>query len=264
MSITGTSSISAGTVMTWSGIEANLAQWRTWMNGGVVIGDMAAAGLTRENLYRPEWLYTNTTGTSNIRYVGQTQQLVSSNRRLEEPHAADVWDGSVIQAGEWRTRRDREILKLQDIPQNEIYATSIGARLYLPRQSIVGVRCQLDGWLTRSPSTSAGDIYPSGGGAGVRAGALMIMTYNHATDTDTERTESRQHVYPPRSGEAFVHDRYELECSLALGAGDWDVYVAYKRGGLPGVTNADWIPFWQLDIGRTMFQLEVLDNKVGA
>lgn len=252
MSITGITGVSSGSVMDWgTDIKANMDAVRVWFNGGVVLGDFAAAGLARENIYRPD-IY----GFPRNGLIGQSQQLLSDSKRLDEAHAAENWTGTTINAREWKARRDRTTVKVHDVPQGGVYAFDIGKRFRLGSQSMVGVRCQVDSLFT---DITAGAGYPDGAGAGYKAGYLVLVTYSLDQDLETERNESIQHVYPPHGSRQFIPDQHELEFSAPLGAGEWDVYLAYKRGGLPD--HAASPTAYQLDIGRVNFKVEILDNK---
>lgn len=189
--------------MDWSAVSANLDEWRTYLNAGIVIDDFDADGLEYQNFYRP-----SISGFPTQAFNGQLQQ---------------TW---------WRNLRNREIganasgrteifvIAPSSVGRDEIVRTDLGARIYLPGSRRVQISCFVE-WHVYDYQSGLTDAYD--------IGRLGLMTYTLATDTETFREDSAVALIGSVTSGYIGHAEIAWEGSLAQGK--HDVYLGYDLDG---------------------------------
>jgi len=248
MPVASTNPMVNGAAMVWATTSTELEKWRSYLNGGVVVGDFVDAALQRENIYRTEKFGFPLNGS-----IGQSQQIYRSHQRVQQPIAQAMQ--------EMRGRRERFMIKPKLLPSDELVRTDISRTVRLFGTSIVCLRCQTAYTISHNDQAVDNDPeYPDGAGSarGERAGHLSIWRQLRSTHAPAEFTESVEHCYPsgPQAGGSSSNrmtQTVQMEASASLGAGVWDFYVVWSRG-------ATKLRTLQLDLGVANFKIEVFEQ----
>lgn len=191
-----------GDLLVANDIETNLSFGDSYLQGGIVTGDITAATIPSSAIFRPDWYTYPVGGFYGVssggfhRWVDQTARFFQSDTREELLIKERAYDDSIVPILGW------------------------GVSIDLPDESLVKV--EADG--------QAMGLCDAGTNANLMAmiGRLSLCYRNRSTRTVTEVQGSRRDIYAGGVIEALfsVKDLFMLE---TLAAGSYDIFVGWTK-----------------------------------
>lgn len=214
-----------GDVMVWTDLLTNFAAARSWLNGGIVIGDIETESIEREHLVRP---------------VLSQYGIESTFQRAYRSTYVGLNPPTQLRFADWGPKIDRITIKPSlckgQAGGSDVLARwvlPIGGLLYVPETMDITVVCTFDAQV-RSDTATPNPTYPDGvGGVGLTAGAFRILVYTRATSEEDLRQP--RPMYPlfdvSSSGSDTVFlDPVKMCTTFPLDAGYHDIALVYYRG----------------------------------
>lgn len=227
--------IAAGT-MSWTAIQNNLTDFRTWLNS-IPNGDLENGAILREHFVRPVILGFPFNGVQST-----LQEAWDCSRGMG--------DFPAMQNTEWGAKRNRDaFVPVINDGLTEQWYTSIARTIRLDRSMYIEAHVDLE-WQTRSDTVE----YPNGAGGpanAARCGFFAVHWYERATATDNYAVYGKQDVYHRDADGVRSNDTGKVSMVETLDAGTWDIQLVYHRSAAPET-------LLQIDIGRATLHIEGL------
>jgi hypothetical protein len=231
----------AGTEMVWSLPDANFTKVRTFLNAGIVLGDVGANSIVREHLRKP---------------VIQGFPVHGYRSTFQTLHELQYGQATPYNHERWGPIPDRLMLKpdLCDTAENRKWRTPIGKTIYAPNGHI---RAYLTANMLARTDPAAHEYVSStnaASGQRVQGGWFEIYHYNRTTRSESTNLESRRHVYGDGSDTGIqpAVDNLNMMADIATTPGRYDVYLVYVRD------TFDEDLFLQIDLTTIQFTVEAL------
>lgn len=217
-----TPSALTGTITT-SAMQTELDRVRTWLNTGIVVGDLAATGITRQAIYRPNVYGFPLQGSEGIvQDVWGVSQCVDNP--TTRPGARSDTTGRLFLAQAFgRTSAFTEALYDED----QFRFAKIAKRFVLDVAAFVEFSLHFEAAVISDWADAASGDFPDAGGTfGVYYQEVGSATASRITGS---RRRANVNHYAAGLGRASKMNLYNTGGALSLAAGTWDVWLQYDR-----------------------------------
>jgi hypothetical protein len=221
---------SAGTVIARSALDTDLDAARTYLNGGVVVGDVDAASIERVHIYRPD-----TQGFPTESTEGQSQSGWDRGRARS---SMATQPGSVADNGRlWIARlRERRSIFLNYLLDDESWPIAdMACRFYLPSKSLIEISAQWEAITQAFDGTLTADVFPTNAGRfRIRYKEVGEAVSTTATLAGTDRINPHSYAEQSAFTGSMIMTEYNLFTSggqVELAAGLWDAWLEYDLNG---------------------------------
>lgn len=231
----------AGTVMSWSDIQANLDLARAWVNA-IPVADLSADSIRREHLVRPI-----ITGFPQNAMVGPMQSVHRQRLFTNRPDLVR-WQG-------WGATPDRLTVHPPSTnKQTGVWRLPVGATIDVRRTS-PNVLATVSFDANIRANTANRIYYPNGSGEGNAGGHFAFHWFEFATGVDHEIPMSARYVSPLDAAPGATLSNYidDINCFASrqfAPPGTFQLQLCYHPDRNPTVVD-------QIDLAKIELSIEV-------